>query len=33
VRSSDAYTLNAFVQQKMASGSTIYTDGLKSFTV
>jgi transposase-like protein len=26
-------TLNAFVQQNVASGSTIYTDGLKSFTV
>jgi hypothetical protein len=25
-------TLNAFVQQNVASGSTIYTDGLKSFT-
>ncbi len=25
-------TLNAFVQQNVAPGSTIYTDGLKSFT-
>ena len=25
-------TLNAFIQQNVASGSTIYTDGLKSFT-
>ena len=25
-------TLNAFVQQTVAPGSTIYTDGLKSFT-